>query len=246
MTEHHSTAAAAFPSTRWSCILSAQDGGTPEGREALTEFCQAYWYPVYVLMRRRGHPPNDAADLTQRYFMRLIHGGLIRAADRDKGRFRAFLVADCRFFLADARDRDRAKKRGGGVTWFNIDAKGAEARLGLEPSEEMNPDRLFDRAWALSLLGRTFDRLAADEVAAGRGPAFEQLKAVLTEGSRTTPYAEIASALDTTVTAVQSSVARLRRRYRAILRAEIAGTLADPTDAEIDEELRDLASALAR
>jgi RNA polymerase sigma-70 factor (ECF subfamily) len=244
MTELHSTAA--FPPTHWSWIFSARDGGTPEGRDALAQFCQAYWYPVYAMIRRRGHPPSDAADLTQQYFIRLIQGGLLRAADRDKGRFRAFLLADCRFFLANERDRARTKKRGGGVIRFTIDAEGAEARLGLEPSEEMNPQRLFDRAWALSLLGRALDRLAADEVAAGRGPAFEHLKAVLTEGSRTTPYAEIASALDTTVTAVQSSVARLRRRYRAILRAEIAGTLADPTDAEIDEELRDLASALAR
>jgi RNA polymerase sigma-70 factor (ECF subfamily) len=244
MTESHSLAV--FPATHWSCIVSARDAGTPEGREALAELCQAYWYPVYALMRRRGHPPSDAADLTQRYFMRLIQGGLLRAADRDKGRFRAFLLADCRFFLADERDRDRAKKRGGGVAWFTIDAEGAEARLGLEPSEEMNPDRLFDRAWALSLIGRAFDRLAADEAEAGRGPAFEHLKTVLTEGSRTKPHAEIAQALGTTVTAVQSAVARLRRRYRAILRAEIAGTLADPSEDEIDEELRALSSALAR
>jgi RNA polymerase sigma-70 factor (ECF subfamily) len=127
-----------------------------------------------------------------------------------------------------------------------IDPDRAEARLGLEPSEEMNPDRLFDRAWALSLLARSFDRLALDEAEAGRGRAFEHLKVFLTAGSRDGTYAAVAEALDMTVKAVQSALDRLRRRYRTVLRAEIAGTLAEPTEAEIDEELRALTSALSR
>jgi DNA-directed RNA polymerase specialized sigma24 family protein len=236
----------AFPATHWTCIVTARETGTPEGRAALAELCKAYWYPVYALMRRRGHPASDAADLTQDYFTRLIQGGLLRAANRDKGRFRAFLRSDCRFFLADLRDRDRARKRGGGVVWFAIDAEGAEARLGLEASDEMDPDRLFDRAWALSLLDRAFDGLERDEAGAGRGAAFEHLKVFLTEGSRAVPYAEIAEVLGTTAIAVQSSVARLRLRYRSLLRAEVAGTLAEPIEAEIDEEIRALYLALAR
>jgi DNA-directed RNA polymerase specialized sigma24 family protein len=236
----------AFPATHWSCILSARDGGTPEGRDALAELCRAYWYPVYGLVRRQGHPANDVADLTQEYFARLIQGGLLRAADRDKGRFRAFLRTDCRFFLADARDRALAQKRGGGTTLVAIDSRRAEGRLGLELSDEMSPDRLFDRAWALSLLGRSFDRLASDEAEEGRGAAFEHLKAFLTAGSRDGTYATVAEVLGISAVAVQSAVARLRRRYRALLRVEIAGTLAEPTEAEIDEEIRTLYSALSR
>jgi DNA-directed RNA polymerase specialized sigma24 family protein len=238
--------ASAFPATHWSCILSARDGGTPAGRDALAELCRAYWYPVYGLVRRQGHPPNDAADLTQEYFARLIQGGLLRAADRDKGRFRAFLRTDCRFFLADERDRDRAQKRGGGTIQVAIDPAGAEGRLGLEPADEMSPDRLFDRAWALSLLSRSFDRLASIEAEEGRGAAFEHLKCFLTAGSRDGTYAAVAEILGMTAVAVQSAVARLRRRYRDFLRSEIAGTLAEPTEAEIDEELRALYSALSR
>ena len=189
------------------------------------------------MIRRQGHPAHDAADLTQEYFSRLIQGGLLRAADREKGRFRALIRADCRFFLADQHDRHLAQKRGGGVVWVTIDAEGAEARLGLEPSEEMSPDRLFDRAWAMQLLDRAFALLARDEAKAGRGKVFEHLQVFLTEGSRVTPYATVAEALGMTVVAVQSSVSRLRKRYRALLRAEVAGTLRHPTEADIDEEI---------
>lgn len=238
--------AAAFPVTPWSWIVAARQTQTPEGRDALAELCRAYWYPVYGLIRRRGYAPADAADLTQDYFARLLSGRLLAEAQPGKGRFRAFLQTDCRFFLADERDRRRTIKRGGAVSWIPLDADAAEARLSRESGEGGNPEQLFDRAWALALLDRAFERLQREEAEAGRGEAFAQLRTVLVDGPRSVPYEQIAEALGTTVTAARSAAARLRGRYRAVLRAEIAVTLDEPSEADIDEELAELRAALAR
>lgn len=236
----------AFPPTHWSWIETARGGGTAEGREALAELCQAYWYPIYALIRRQGYSVDDATDLTQDYFLRLIEGGQLRAANPDKGRFRTFLRTDCRFFLADEYDRRRAHKRGRGKPPLSLDAEEAEARFALESAHQSDPDRLFDRAWALRLVDRAFARLARDEAEAGRGAAFDHLRVILADGPRSVPYAQIAEALGTSVSGVQNAVVRLRQRYRAALLAEVAATLDRPGEAELQDEVRWILDALAR
>ncbi len=197
------------------------------------------------MIRRRGHHEADALDLTQEYFARLLEKPVLAAADRDRGRFRDFLRADCGFFLNGRRDRDRAQKRGGARPLLSIDARDAEGRYLVEPADEP-ADRLFERSWALTLLGRAVDRLASEYATTGRGPLFERLQGVLTGGSRTVSYGEVARDLGLREAAVQQAASRLRRRYREALRAEIAATLDDPTDAAVDSEIRDLFDALGQ
>ena len=234
-----------FPTTRWSRIARAGAPDEAKARAALAELCEAYWYPIYALVRRRGHAESDALDLTQEYFARLLENPVFAAADPARGRFRGFLRTDCGYFLAGVRDRDRAQKRGGDQKAVSIDTRDAEGRYLSEPADDLTPDRLFDRAWGLTLLGRALDRLAAQYLATGRAQLFERLQGVLAGDSRTLPYAEIARDLGLTEAAVQQAASRLRKRYRQTLRDEIAGTLDDPTEEAIESEIRDLFDALA-
>ena len=202
-----------FPTTRWSRIVAAGGCATPEERHALAEFCCAYWYPLYAFIRRKGHGPDDAQDLTQAYFARLLERGLLAAADPRKGRFRAFLRTDCGYFLADQRDRANALKRRGGAKSVPIDVRDAEGRYFVEPAEELTPDRLFDRAWAVTLLQRAMDRLAGEYADSGRSAMFERLKGVLTDGPRAESNATIALQLGATEAAVKSSIQRFRAGF---------------------------------
>jgi RNA polymerase sigma-70 factor (ECF subfamily) len=242
----HETSDARFPTTRWSQVLAAGGRSTPEAGAALAELCAAYWYPVYALIRRRGHDPDSAADLTQDYFARLLEKKTLAAADPDRGRFRAFLRTDCGFFLADARDREARLKRGGGRASISIDARDAEGRYRFEPADGLTPERLFDRAWAVALLERTLERLSAEYVDSGRAALFEHLEPALTPGPRAEPYAAIAGRLGMTEAAVQQAASRLRKRYRALLRAEAAATLHEPDEAAVEDEVRDLITSLGR
>jgi DNA-directed RNA polymerase specialized sigma24 family protein len=226
-------------------IVAAGDPANPGSIGALAELCRVYWYPIYAMIRRRGHSPDDSGDLTQDFFTRLLDGRLIRAADRDRGRFRTFLRTDCGYFLSDQADRKRSIKHGGGARFVPIDGE-AERRFSQELSDSSDPEVLFDRAWAVALLERAFDRLGRQEAEAGRGESFERLKTTLTDGSQSRPYAEIAADMATTVTAIQAAIVRLRRRYRAALRAEVASTLGTPTEPEIDDEIRSLWTVLSR
>jgi RNA polymerase sigma-70 factor (ECF subfamily) len=239
---------ARFPTTRWSRVLAAAGRGrsTADAGAALAELCAAYWYPVYALIRRKGHDPDTAADLAQDYFARLLEKGTLAAADPARGRFRAFLRTDCGFFLADVRDREGRLKRGGGVAPVSIDARDAEGRYRVEPASDLTPDRLFDRAWALALLERALARLGAEYAAAGRAALFAQLEPTLTPGPRASPYAAIAGRLGMTEAAVQQAASRLRKRYRVLLREEVAATLQEPGEATVEGELRDLFAALGR
>jgi RNA polymerase sigma-70 factor (ECF subfamily) len=237
---------AGFPTTHWSRVARAGDPAAVEAHAALSELCAAYWYPIYALIRRLGHSESDALDLTQEYFARLLEKPVLAAADRTKGRFRGFLRADCGLFLLDRRDRDRALKRGGGRRPLSIDARDAEGRYLVEPVEGLTAERLFDRAWALTLLGRALDRLAADYAATGRAPLFERLEPVLVDDSGSVPYSELAAQLGMSLAAIQQAVHRLRRRYREALQAEIAATLEAPTEAAVADEIRDLLEALGR
>lgn len=235
-----------FPTTHWGLLARAGDPAAADARSALAELCGTYWYPVYALIRRRGHPEADALDMTQEYFARLLEKRMFASADRSKGRFRAFLRVDCAFFLADRRDRERALKRGGGQSPLSIDARDAAGRYRLEPADDLTPERLFDHTWALTLLGHVLDRLAAEYAGSGRGPLFERLQVILVEGPRSVPYAALAAQLGMTEAAVQQAVSRLRKRYRDALREEIAATLDDPSDAAVDAEIHDLFDALGR
>lgn len=225
--------------------MAAGDPRDRQARAALEELCRDYWYPLYALIRRKGFGADEAADLTQAYFARLLEAGVLAAADRRKGRFRAFLRTDCGFFLSHRVERDCAAKRGGGAASLSIDARDAEGRYLREPADPgLSPDRLFDRAWALRLLDGVLGRLAREYAETGRAAQFEALQVVLSEGPRSVPYATIAARLGTSVGAVQAAVQRLRRRYRELLREQVAATLENPDEAAIDEELRKLFAAL--
>jgi RNA polymerase sigma-70 factor (ECF subfamily) len=207
--------------------------------------CKVYWYPIYAFIRRKGRGADQALDLTQDYFARLLEKQTVAAADRSKGHFRSFLLRDCSFFLADCSDRDRAAKRGAGRPILSIDAGDAESRFLREPWHELTPERLFDREWALTVLSRAFDQLAADDAASDRGALFDRLNWVLTAGSEAVPHAEVASQLGMTEEAVQQAASRLRKRYRKALRDEIAATLDDPQEANVTSEIRGLYVALS-
>ena len=231
-----------FPTTRWSRVVAAGDLAAPEAREALASLCAAYWYPLYAFIRRKGHGPDAALDLTQEYFARLLEKGTIAAADRGKGRFRSFLLADCSHFLAHRREKDRALKRGGGTAPLSIDARDAEGRYVREPAHHQTPEHLFERDWALALLEGVLARLRGEYHDSGRGEVFEVLKVALTEDPRSVPQAKLAARLGTGEGAVQVAVHRLRKRYRALVREAIAATVAD--EAEVVGEIRELFAAL--
>ena len=233
-----------FPTTRWSRVALAGDRSTPEAAEALAELCSAYWYPIYALIRRRGHGSEEALDLAQDYFARLLEKGGVAAADPAKGRFRTFLLVDCTYFLANCRDRDRALKRGGGVVPLPLDARDAEGRYRHEPGHTLTPERLFERNWALALIDRALASVGRHYASTGRAGLFERLKPVLTAGPDAPGYAAIARESGTTEGAVQVAVHRLRARLGEALRDEIAATLNDPTPAEVDDEVHALFEAL--
>jgi len=231
-----------FPTTRWSRVVAAGDGAAAGAGEALAALCAAYWFPLYAFIRRKGYGPEQALDLTQGYFARLLERRTVAAADPARGRFRSFLLADCSHFLAHERERNGAARRGGGRAALSIDARDAEGRYRLEPAHERTPERLFERDWALALLEGVLAGLRREYERSGRRAAFEALKGVLTDGPGAVPQAELARRLGTTEAAVQVAVHRLRRRYRDALRAAIAATLAD--EDEVDDELSDLFAAL--
>ena len=233
-----------FPSTHWSRVLAAGDPEAPLARKALSELCQAYWFPLYAYFRRRVQDPDRAQELTQDLFVRLLEKGALAAADPARGRFRSFLRAVCADFLANRRDWERATKRGGGRTTFSLDLAEAEDRYGREPAHELTAERIFDRTWALTLLQRVLDQLRREFESAGQGANFAELGAVLTDADSVVPYKTIAARLNMSEGAVRVAVHRLRRRYGALLRAEIAATVGDP--AEVEDEIRALFAALGR
>ena len=247
MTEHLSNPSDRFPTTHWTRVIAAGARASTQERESLGELCNAYWYPLYVFIRRKGYDPDRAEDLTQAYFVRLLEKGVLGAADPHKGRFRAFLRTDCGFFLAGEHDRENAQKRGGDRAIVSIDAVDAEGRYRFEPAADgLTAERLFDRAWAATLLERVIEQISREYDQSGRGALFERLKNVLTDGEGALPYAAIAKELGTTEVAVQSAAQRLRKRFRSDVRTLIAATLENPTSESVEDELGSLFAALAR
>jgi DNA-directed RNA polymerase specialized sigma24 family protein len=239
-----STPPAGFPTTHWSCVARAGGPPTSEALAALAELCGAYWYPIYALIRRKGHGADDALDLTQDYFARLLAKGTVAAADPVKGRFRSFLLADCSYFLADRCDRDRALKRGGGRPVLSIDARDAEGRFLREPSHEQTPERLFERDWALALIGRVFDKLQQHYGDTGRFELYRRLKPLVSSEPEAASRAAVAAELGMTEGNLRVTLHRLRARFAAGLREEVAATLRDAGDEAVEEELRALFAVL--
>ena len=213
--------------------------------EALATLCETYWYPLYAFLRSRHYSAEDAQDLTQAFFARLLEKQTIRQADPARGRFRSFLLVSLKNFAANERDRAIATKRGGGVPTLSLEFETAEGRFQMEPpSGDDTPERAFDRHWAFALLDRVMSRLHAETGRSGNPSQFDRLKAYLTGDQPQMSYAETASALGTSEGAVKVAVHRLRRRFRDLVRDEIAQTLSSPE--EIDDELQHLFASVGR
>jgi len=224
-------------------VLSARRPDSPQSAAALETLCRTYWYPLYAFVRRQGHSPPDAQDLTQEFFARLLEKDYLKAAAREKGRFRTFLVVALKRFLANEWDRVRAQKRGGGQPCLSLDTELAEQRYRVEPIEGATADRVFERRWALTLLDRTMARLREEFAATGKAAEFDRLKACLTAERGEIACAEIAAGLAVSEGAARVAVHRLRKRFREVFREEIAHTVSRPQD--IEEEVRYLISVLA-
>jgi RNA polymerase sigma-70 factor (ECF subfamily) len=233
-----------FSPTHWSVVLAAAGrADSTHARDALEKLCRNYWLPIYVFVRRQGHSPHDAQDLTQEFFARLLEKNYLAGVQREKGRFRSFLLASVKHFLANEWDKANAQKRGGGQVPISIDATLAESSFCIEPTDALTAEKIYERRWVLALLEQVLRRLREEYTRDGKEKQFEQLKPTLTEASRSVPYAEIATRLGASEGAVKVAVHRLRHRYRELLRAEIADTVASP--GEIDDEIRNLFAALA-
>jgi RNA polymerase sigma-70 factor (ECF subfamily) len=229
-----------FPTTRWTLVVDAGDPHRKEARSALVYLCENYWYPLYAYLRRRGYSADDAQDLTQEFFMRVLEGRYLDRADPEKGRFRSFILTSLKFFVADEEDRHRARKRGGGLL-VPLEFSSGEERYQREPAHDETPERIFERRWALSMLDRVVERLRNEFVHHDRPEHFERLKMSLL-GQSDAPYAALAREMNTSEGALKVAIHRLRKRYRELFRQEIADTVADP--AEVESELRFLAAVL--
>lgn len=232
-----------FATTHWTVVLAAGRSGSQQAAVALEELCRTYWYPLYAYVRRHGHSREDAEDLTQGFFARLLEKNYLEGVSSEKGKFRAFLLVALKRFLVNEWDRANTQKRGGGVTPLSLDWQDAEARYQINPADNLSPDKLYDRAWAVVVLERVITRLRDENNAEGKAGLYEKLRTFLMVGKADIPHAQAAAELKMSEGAVRVAVHRLRRRYRELLRDEIAQTLANP--AQADEELQALFSALA-
>ena len=240
------TRANLFPSTRWTIVLEAGDNeaSSRQSLSALSELCRIYWRPLSLFLRREGFGPDDAQDLTQGFFADLIETRAYARADREKGRFRSFLLGALKHFVADVRDRERAQKRGGGIVPEQFDEKAvAEMEAQVDRATRWKADHVYEREWAASLLRQALERLAQECALAGKAALFDCLKPYLSAVvEAAVPYEKMAARLHRPVATLRSDVARLRARYRAILREEVRGTVAEAS--EVDEELRHLCRVL--
>lgn len=233
-----------FPVTQWTVVLKAGGNPSPESAAALERLCRSYWYPLYAFVRRSGYSPADAEDLTQEFFARLLEHNWLAHADRDKGRFRSFLLMAIKRFLAKEWAKARTLKRGGQARIVPLELDTAETRYSQQPADTRTPDEVFERHWALGLLAQVLQRLRAEYEHEGKEGLFRALEPCLIGKRETQPYAALGKELGMSEAAVKMAVCRLRERYRECLREEIGHTVATPT--EVDEEVRHLFRVLAR
>jgi RNA polymerase sigma factor (sigma-70 family) len=226
-----------FPSTHWSVVLTAAQGGLPAADAALASLCQAYWHPLYAFVRKRGHTPEEAEDLTQEFLARLVHKDLLKGLTQEGGKFRSFLLTALKRFMANEWQREHAQKRGGGLVFISLDHT-AEAHYQSHLADGITPEILFERQWAVTVLNRVLSRVQDEYGRAHKQDLFARLQNFLPGAKEQLSYAEVASALQLQETAVRMATHRLRRRYGQLLREEIAATVSTPD--EIDEEIRHL------
>jgi RNA polymerase sigma-70 factor (ECF subfamily) len=231
-----------FATTHWTVVLAAGRRHTPQSDEALEQLCKTYWFPLYAYVRRRGYSKEDAEDLTQAFFARFLEKNYLEGLSDERGRFRAFLLASLKHFLANEWDKSQRQKRGGNKTHLSLDWKTADTQFQVAASAA-SPDQEFDREWAVALLAKVIQRLQAECEADGREEQFTHLKIFLSAGKGAVPYSEAAKNLGVEEGAVRVAVHRLRKRYRQLLADEISQTLADP--AQVDEEMKTLFAAFS-
>jgi RNA polymerase sigma factor (sigma-70 family) len=234
-----------FTTTHWSVVLAAKGEDSPAAAEALEKLCRTYWPPLYAYIRRNGHGVEDAQDLTQAFFARLMEKDYLAHLHDQRGKFRSFLLTFLKYFLSDERDRAAAKKRGGGQTFVSLDDTPAvEADYMAEAAEHANPEQLFERRWAKTVLDQALHRLRQEYVADDKTALFDHLKDLQPSERGALSYVELGAQLGMSEAAIKTAAHRLRRRYGELLREEIAQTVSRPE--EIDEEIRYLLTVLGR
>jgi RNA polymerase sigma factor (sigma-70 family) len=232
-----------FATTHWSVVLAAGQDLPEKAATALEQLCRTYWHPLYGYLRRRGYSEHDAQDLTQGFVAQLLERRAIEEVASVKGKFRSFLFASLNYFLADTRDRANAQKRGGGRELVSLDFAQAEEWYQIEPVDGRNPETMYERRWAITLLDQVLEKLALDFDEAGKRALFIHLQPFLVAGSVGESYRDVASKTGLSEEAVKKAVQRMRRRYYELFREEIAQTVARP--GEIEDELRHLCSVLS-
>lgn len=230
-----------FATTHWSLVVAASNRQHADGEEALAVLCETYWYPLYAYVRRRGFNPVDAQDLAQGFFAALLEKNYLNDADQDRGRFRSFLITALKRYVAKYLEHNHAKKRGGDLKKISLDFEAGESHYRIEPSHDTTPEKIFERRWALTVLDNALKKLREDYEDTDRALLFDSLKVFLT-GEKGRTHRQVANELNLTEGATRAAVHRLRAKYRELIRAEIAQTVADPED--IDDELRSLQAAL--
>jgi RNA polymerase sigma factor (sigma-70 family) len=248
MTSEHSSQSATAPgevfaTTHWTVVLAAGQRHTPSADGALEELCRTYWFPLYAYVRRRGYTKADAEDLVQAFFARFLEKNYLAGLSAERGRFRAFLLASLKHFLINEWKKLQRLKRGGGEQLLSLDWQTADTKFQVAATNEPSPDKAFDREWALALLAKVIERLQQECAADGKAKLFAQLKLFLTAGKGEAAQSEVAKTLGMEEGAVRVAIHRLRKRYRQLLRDEIANTLSDA--AMVDEEMRALFGAFA-
>ena len=233
-----------FETTHWSIVLAAGSQSTGRSREALATLCETYWYPLYAYLRRQGHNIEDAEDLTQGFFARVLEKGVLQAANPRRGRFRSFLLRSLKNYVANERDRAQAQKRGGVVPPLPLEFETARSRYLREPQDESTPESAFDRRWALTVLDRVRTRLRTDFRQRGKEALFDGLKIYLVGTERQSSCHETAAGLGMSEAAVRVAVHRLRRRFGELLRDEIGQTVTNHQ--EVEDEIQHLIRALSR
>jgi RNA polymerase sigma factor (sigma-70 family) len=227
-----------FTTTHWSIVLAAQDPASPQAAEALEKLCRSCWYPLYAFVRRQGHDESSAKDLTQGFFARLLEKNYLAQVDQDRGKFRSFLLASLKHYMADERDKERAQKRGGGRVLLSLDETVGEDRYRAEPVDVMDAEKLYERRWALTLLDQARRRLKEEYQNAGKSELYQRLQEFDAGGNGNPPYADVAKDLGLSESGLRTSVFRMRNRHRELVREEVAQTVSSPQ--EIDEEIRHL------
>ena len=228
-----------FDTTQWTLVVAAADSQHPGSRDALADLCQSYWYPLYAYLRRRGYPREESEDLVQGFFTQLLEKNYLKAADRERGRFRSFLLASLKNYAANEWDKKTAHKRGGATTTLSLDFETAEGRYSIDPADERTPEQEFDRGWAMSQFEHVLERMRSES---GESiERFDLLQGFLTGEGKDVRYKDVAERLHMSEGAVKVAVHRLRQRFGTLLREEVARTLNDTAD--IDDEIRHLFAA---